>query len=247
MNIHRKRRISPQWLVAFASIALLAVAASLGLPAAEPSPSEKPPPMQVVDLKSVLTAYEKEIRQCLEDGERGTAAKLAAGLSVLAERMAAESDAEVWRKAMQGLSKELDVQRKLAARDDDRKTIQQAEKILGLLEALPWVPGKAGRAGGPPTVRLRQWMDLGESLLVDAKSAANRGRWEDAQRSLRTLSYVSEDLAAHRNDEDWKKWTDALGRHARDGGAPGRTPTPAGFKETVKLIRAQCDGCHDHR
>lgn len=233
-------------VAALATIIAFAVAWCL---AADPAPqaSQKPPPMQVVDLKAVLAAYEKEIRQCLEDGERGTAAKLAAGLPALAERLAAESDAEGWRKAMQGLSKELEVQRKLAARDEDGKTIAQTEKIAGLLEALPWVPGKAGRTAGPPTVRLRQWMDLGESLLVDAKSAAARGRWEDAQRSIRTLGYVAEDLAAHRDDADWKKWTAALQRHARDGGAPGRTPTQAGFKETVKLIRAQCDGCHDHR
>lgn len=214
---------------------------------AYPAPGEtniRPVPPAVADLTELLRRQQAEIVAVTADGDGDTAAKLAGGPFAVLDRLAAESDAPAWQAALGRVRDELAVQRKLLSRTTDARAVEQAKQVSAELATLVWEPGPMSQKPGKPSAKLRDWMDTAEGLIVDAKRAANRERWDDARLYLRSIGHLGPNLLRERHDPKWTRWADGL-VGAADKGARAEPFDAAAFKAALKNVRAQCDGCHD--
>lgn len=204
----------------------------------------RPVPPAVADLTELLRRQQAEIVAVTADGDGDTAAKLAGGPFAVLDRLTAESDAPAWQAALGRVREEFTVQRKLLSRTTDARAVEQGKRVEKALATLTFEPGPMSQKPGKPTAKLRDWMDTAEGLIVDAKRAANRERWDDARLYLRSIGHLGPNLLRERHDPKWTRWADGLIESA-DRGAGAEPFDAAAFKAALKNVRAQCDGCHD--
>jgi len=201
--------------------------------------------------QAMKVAWETNLHYCqdwLASKDFKTLGETAAGLVVLAEVQARQTDDEVWHKSASSL-REQAVKLEAAAKAEN---VDQAKQVLAQLQKLatefaklpPPTPSTKNEAAGRG--KMNALMTLIDGTYADAKTSVSRGDPQAAKYNAYMLSELGQLLSHERRDARWKNWSQQFVAASHDT-ALAPTTDSTELRNLLKVIRARCDDCHKKR
>jgi len=198
-------------------------------------------------------AMEKNVSYCrdwLAAGDWKSLRQTAEGLGIVVAVLAAQGDGDDWRKAMRGMTADVDALRSAAEDEDAKRSKQLLDRLEGAgKEAAKLTPKPAKKTAPdkrkPPAVdSLRPLMALMDGTHADAKAAVAVGDVDEAKNMALVLSELGRVVSNHRGEAAWRAAADALVR------APAETGNdPASDAKTIRQqlrgVYQRCEACHE--